>query len=416
MKHIRCIFLVFICVLLSGVGYAEEGENVEYGLVKQGSFLLSIKPDTLRDGLLVHSLVGYLPTGTRVIVKEKHVVTNLSTSNDETYYYVKSDLGIRGLIREDLLIQAKGRKLAVSIASYPIPIHRPNATLQTSKIKFTLGRYGGNYLEITGESTEGFYDVVLHRSNHESTNLPETEEARLKKLYVKTKQVSLLDPEDESLNSEFGVAWSSVVSIDNDYLNGLIETVRKNIDGDFDKVKAILGDINNLQCLMDGSVNGELGFKVFSNGFSLNLDTSIKEKGVKYIFEGQRLYGKESAKYYSGIGVIKCDGLKPIRMESFTIQENMYSDSKRFSVSLADLENSKSKWISTLQDASISNKMVRISGWDEYNQLIKELNEYATRGNGYLSTLPEKARMLLLNYIVSRIGFFEHRDLIIDDA
>ena len=57
--------------------------------------------------------------------------------------------------------------------------------------------------------------------------------------------------------------------------------------------------------------------------------------------------------------------------------------------------------------------MVRISGWEQYNQLLKELNEYAKSGTGYLSTLSEKTRLVLLNYIVSRIGHFEHRDLVI---
>jgi len=57
--------------------------------------------------------------------------------------------------------------------------------------------------------------------------------------------------------------------------------------------------------------------------------------------------------------------------------------------------------------------MVRISGWEQYNQLLKELNEYAKGGSGYLSTLSEKTRLVLLNYIVSRISHFEHRELVI---
>ena len=149
------------------------------------------------------------------------------------------------------------------------------------------------------------------------------------------------------------------------------------------------------------------------NGFSLNLDANFKKKGLKYIFEGKKLYSTLVTKYYSGIGVVKCDGMKPKRMHSFTLQEGMYSGNKRFTIELSDLKKSKSKWITTLQGSKISTKMVRVNGWEEYSQILKELNDYAISGDGYLSEVPEKTRILLLNYIVSRIGFFEHRDLIV---
>ena len=406
--------LIAFVILFSNITQAQESGIVALGLVKNGAFLLSREPNTLRDNLLVHSLTGYLPTGTRVVIGEEKIVTNLSSSDDEKYYFVKSELGLSGLLREDLLVHANGRRLAISIASFLIQIHQPYATLEKPTKRFKIGRYGGDYFEVTGETEAGFYDVILHRAGHESTGLPSTEKARLKKLYVENKQVSFLDPSDADLLTEFNKAWNTVVDINDSYFNDVLNTVKNNMGEDsLENIRTMLGDINNLQCLVAAKADGEFGFKVFSNGFSVKLEAELKQSGIKYLFDRKKLSIDNETKYYSSISAIKCEGLKPIRLEKFTMQEGGLSVDKRFEISLSDLKKSKSKWINTLQGQEVSTKMVRISGWEQYNQLLKELNEYAKSGTGYLSTLSEKTRLVLLNYIVSRIGHFEHRDLVI---
>jgi len=407
--------LLVVLFFIQGSVYATESTPVKLGLVKSGAFLLSKSPNTLRDGLLVHSLVGYLPVGTRVLIEQEKTVTNLASSDDEIYFFVKSEFGVSGLLREDLLITANGRKLAISVASYLIQVHQPNATLQNPAKRFKVGRYGGDYFEITGESEKGFYDVILHRAKYASTNLPPTEKARLKKLYVKTKQVSFLDPASSELLSELNQSWNTVVNINDSYFDDILNKVKENIgEQNIDKLKTLLGDVNNLQCLLKVSGDGEFGFKVFSNGFSIKLDAEMKESGVKYLFDMKKLKIDDETKYYSGISVIKCKGTTPIRMQQFTLQEGIISVENRFEINLSDLDNSSSRWINTLQGNRISTKMVRISGWEQYNQLIKKLNEYAIAGDGYLKKLPEKTRLVLLNYIVSRIGYFEYRNIIVE--
>ena len=74
-----------------------------------------------------------------------------------------------------------------------------------------------------------------------------------------------------------------------------------------------------------------------------------KKKGIKCTCETKKLISNRSVKYYSGIGVIKCDGVKPIRLQNFTIQEGMYSSDKRFSITLAELENAKSLFLLGVQ-------------------------------------------------------------------
>ena len=122
MKITSRILIVLFVSLTSSVG----AEGLNFGLVKEGSFLLSRLPDKPKDGFRVHSLVGYLPVGTRVLIGTRKEVRNIKTSEKEIYYYVKSDIGVHGLLKEDLLIQSEGDKLAVSIASFAIPVHQPH--------------------------------------------------------------------------------------------------------------------------------------------------------------------------------------------------------------------------------------------------------------------------------------------------
>jgi len=387
------------------------GEDV--GLVKRGAFLLSLKPDTFRDGIKVHSLIGYLPTGTRISIGTKKEITNLKTTEEELYYRVKSEMGTSGWLRSDLFIASSGRKLAISIASFDIAVHQPDATLQKPFIRFRVGRYGGNYFEVTGETEEGFYDVVLHRAHYKASGLPATENARLKKLYVRNKQVSLLDPEDSELLADLNRRWLPLESSDESFLMEMSSKLTEKLGADIGDINQILENLNDLQCIMGASAQGELGFRIFSNGFSLKLDASIKEASTKYIFEKRKLEA-DKIRRFSGLGVVKCDGTKPIRLEQYSLQENFVSKRRRFSVRLEDLEASNSKWINTLQGEEVSNKMVRISGWDDYHQLIAELNSRAKIGQSYLAELPEKERMFLLNYIIMRIGYFEHRKFMID--
>ena len=407
-------FISVLMALVSSSAFAESLTNAKLGLVKNGAFLLSEKPTTPREGQLVHNLVGYLPTGTRVIIEKEITVTNLSSTDDELYYFVKSELGISGLLREDLLVKSEGRKLAISVSSIELQIHQPNATLKKPTKRFKIGRHGGDYFEITGESEKGFYDVLLHRANYEKSKLPATEKARLKKLYIKRGLVSILDPSNSTLLSELNNSWNSMVNINDSYFDDILNEIQKKIGNvGVGKLKNLLGSINNLQCLLKTTGDGEFGFKVFSNGFSIKLEAQMKESGIKYLFDMKKLSVNGGAKFYSGISSIKCNGNSPIRMQKFTLQEGIMSESRRYEVALSDLESSKSKWINTLQGDNISEKMVRISGWEQYNKLIKKLNEFSISGDSYLKELPERTRLVLLNYIVSRISFFEHRDLIV---
>jgi len=413
-RHPSWLSLLFSLVLFSPVPGMAVGPPT-LAIVTEHAFLLSLTPDTSREGVRVHSLIGYLPTGTVISVGEDRTINNLTKGREETYYTVVSETGFSGLLRSDLFVRVNNRPVVVSTASYDIPVHQPNATLSTPRIRFHLGRFGGNYLEITGETEEGFYDVILHRARPTAA-LPPTEAGRLKKQYERLGHISIVRPESgEDLVASFP-SWKDISEIENDAFASVMDKLTERTDKELETVKAFLGDLNNLQCVVASSANGEIGFKVFSNGFSVNLDMALKEINMKYTIETRKLVEGSTRSLYTGLGAVRCDGLRPERLVHFTLQEGVYSLEHRISVHLKDLEASRSPWVTTLQGNTVPNKMVRISGWPQYNQMLRELDQLAMDGSGYLSTLPGRKRMLLLNYILSRIAYFEYRDLVTTDG
>jgi len=408
---LRFLALFVLCILPP----AHASHAISPAIVTENAFLLSMRPDTPREGVQVHSLVGYLPGGTVVSVGEERVINNLTRGVEETYHSVISETGFSGLLRSDLFVRVETRPIVVPTASYEIPIHQPNATLASPRVRFFLGRFDGNYLEITGETEEGFYDVLLHRSGS-SVALPATEAGRLKKSYEKQGQVSIVWPGSGEKLVESFASWRAALLASDGSLGPVLEKLSQRTNQDIQILKAFLGDINNLQCVLASSAEGEVGFKVFSNGFSVNLDVALKETNMKYSIAAQKLREGSAETLYTGLSVVRCNGLQPERLVRFTLQEGLLSADRRVSVRLEDLEMSQSPWVTTLQGNDVPNKMVQISGWAEYNQMLRELDRLAMTGTTYLAELPGQKRLLLLNYILSRIAYFEYRDLITNDG
>ena len=415
-RHFTVVIMaVLACVLtVTGSAAAVHGETFSPAIVKLNAFLLSRHPDTQRDDSQVHSLVGYLPSGTKVWVGQATELTNLTEGRRETYHYVYSELGYQGLLREDLFIPVTQNPIAVATASYDIPLFQPTATLESMKKRLTLGRYGGNFLEIVGESEPGFYDVILHRANP-TDRYPARENCRLWKKHEQEGHVSVVRPESVVEDTRSIPQWTRGLPLDAQLIDEIIAAVQDTYKDQIAAIRGFLGDLSNLQCLVGADANAELGFKLFSTGLAFNLDMAVKEQAHKYTFEKYQIRSLKAQKVFTVLRNIRCDGADPERLEQITIQEGAYNPAKRYRVRLKDLKAATTKWVTTLQGAAIPDKMIRISGFDTYNRAIQELEDFATTGNGYLSTLSATDRAVILNFILSKIAYFEHRDLLIDN-
>lgn len=402
---------VVIAAFLLCIAQAVKAEQYRPAIVTEGAFLLSKYPDTVRDEIKVHHLVGYLPTGTKVYVGNQHILNNLSKGEKESYNEIVSDIGVTGLLREDLFVLVENRPVAVTVASYEIPIHQPYASLQKPSVRFTLGRYGGNYLEITGEEEEGFYDVILHRA-HPVASLPATEPGRLKKEYAEKGHVIITYPQPvDSRDADFPV-WTAGAPLEAPFIDELLQKVRDKLGDDLDTARSFLQDLNALQCMLSSNAKAAFGFTFFSNGLSFNLDLNFKDASQMYLFDRHELKQGGDTRLFTMLRTIHCDGSSPDRLFQITLQEGLYDLDKRVTIRLKDLSQAKSKWITTLQGREVPLKMIRISGWPEYQRTLRELENLASSGTSYLGTLSGKDRRILLNFILTQIAYFEHREMI----
>jgi hypothetical protein len=405
MRTIRILLLNLLLFIACLPAYSAE--DLGYGITKQGAFILSLEPDVERNGGKRHSLTGYLPVGTVVKASPGKNITHIDTYIEYPYYYVESELGFAGLVREDLIELANGRKLAVVVSNGEISLDARNTQSGARNPKIKITRSGGHYLEVMSDSEANFYDVVLHRGNTANGLLPATEEFRLFKKFVEENAVNILDPDDTSLEQRIEWSFGRPENVEQNIISELAAQIREQMaDYGADQIGELLSTVNDVQCLLAADGNAELGFKVFSTGLALKLNFDLMESGSKYIFN-RRYIGNPDFQYeFLELGVVECNGSRPVRLSHLALGETNLE--KRFYITADDIEKTAatSPWINTLQGEEISEKMVRINSWEEYNALITLLEEYAASGQNYLATVPEDHRRLLLNFIVSRISYF----------
>ena len=379
------------------------------GVVTKGAFLLSEEPNVLRDGQNVHGLVGYLPIGTRVYFKnESRMVDNLTEAQTEIYYRVYSSIGIDGLLRVDLFKPVVDKPIAVVISA--TTLHNPDPAKGTFRKLLDVGRYDNVYLEITGESDTHF-DAVLNRRDS-MAGLPQREPVRVWKKLVDNGLVIMVVPQYFGEQSLPVPRWDKRETLGDNFVNGIIDEIEARFGGELDRVRAILGDANTIQCLVKATAEAEFGFKVFSNGLSFQLDMPVKDYSQMFRLKQRRLQmaGEHQSTDYLLLQNVQCDGRDPERLRRLTLQEGVYDSDKRASVRLKDLESRPSKWVISLQDPTVPFRMIRIADEQGYMRVLSQLNDLVAAGGSFISESSPNEQDILLNLILREISHFEHRD------
>ena len=379
------------------------------GVVTKGAFLLSEEPNVFRDGHLVHGLVGYLPIGTRVYFEnESRVVDNLTEAQTEIYFHVYSSIGIEGLLREDLFTPVVDKPVAIVLGA--TTLHNPDPAKGESKKLLNVGRYDNVYLEVTGESDTHYFAILNRRES--MPGLPETEEVRVWKKLVEKGVVIVVEPQNFSKQSLPVPIWDRRDTLEEDFVDIIVEKIKTKFEDELDQVKAFLGDANTIQCLVKATAEAEFGFRVFSNGLSFQLDMPIKDHSQMFRLKqrGLRMAGEQQFTTYLLLQNVQCDGRDPERLRRLTLQEGVYDPDKRASVRLKDLERRPSKWVISLQDATVPFRMIRIADEQGYMRVLSQLNELVTAGGSFISESSPSTQDILLNLILREISHFEHRD------
>lgn len=409
---IEIIFRFSIFAIAVGLVGNTPSWSSEYavGLVMGNTFLISEQPDTQRNNRHVHSLVGYLPTGTRVYFKEQQrTINNLTEAGPEIYYKVFSSIGIDGLIREDRFIRVEGERPIAKVIG-TIWLHHPDPDKGDYKKLLKIGRYDNAYLEITRSNDTHYFATLIRRENIAS--LPKEEPVRLWKEHVEQGDVIIVEPQlfdEENLPAPRS---SDIKKLDNDIISLFVDKMAAKLSNiDKDEVRSFISQIGSYQCLISADANVDLGLKVLGSGFSFEFDMSLLDQDQMVRLTKRTLISKRKQPVeYILMHNIKCNDGNPERLHRFTLQEGVVEFEKRVSVRLQDLAKSDSQWVTSLQGDKLPYKMVRIANEQDYIKVLHQLNKLVETGYTFISEMSLDEQETLLNLILREISHFEHRD------
>ena len=408
----KTMILYRIAVAVVGLAVNASAWSSEYkiGIVLGNTFLVSEQPDTQRNNRLVHGLVGYLPTGTRVyFVDEQRTINNLTEASPENYYKVFSSIGISGLIREDRLVRVEGKHSIAKVIG-PIWLHHPNPDKGVFKKLLKIGRYDSAYLEITASDKTHYYATLIRTEN--VAGLPKEEPVRLWKQFEEAGEVIIVEPQlfdDKSLPAPRS---SDIMPLDNDSINLIVDKIASKLNNvDNDDVRTFLNGIGSYQCLLSANANVDFGFEILRNGLYFELDMPLLKQDQMIRLTKRILnFKRDKPIEYILMQNVKCNDGNPERLHRLTLQEGVIEFEKRVSVRLQDLAESDSRWVTSLQGNKLPYKMVRIANEQDYIKVLNQLKKLLDAGNSFISQISLGEQEFLLNFILREIGYFEHRD------
>ena len=381
------------------------------GIVTKGAFLLSEKANVQRENLWVHGRVGYLPVGTRVYVENKpKTLNNLREGEKETYFRVRSSIGISGLLREDRFIRVKDKPIAVVVSSHTIAIHGSKRVKDKFKKILEVGHYDGVYFEITGYDKSEYMSADLRRPK-QTKNLPKSEPVRLWQEYVRKDLVKVVKPQTVNDQIPPFPVWGEQEILGVDFIKKALGALGKKVN---DYVGPnVLTDADAFQCLLKGNAKLKLGFELFSNELSFGLDLAFKEQDHMFRLTQQKLKISKGERTYVMLKNVKCDGPYPERLQRFTVQEGENDITKRDFVRLKDWQEGSSKWIVSLSGKEAPLRMIRINGETEYQTALKRIDEFVRQGDSFIGKLPPEEKLILLNLILREIATFQNPALVV---
>lgn len=403
-----------VFAVVVGIAFSVPGLATEYltGIVTKGTFLLSETANVQRENHWYHGLVGYLPIGTRLyFVDQPITLNNLSEGVPEHYYKVASSIGIGGLLLEDRFIGVKDNPIAVVVSSEVIALHNPNPKNGKYRKLLTIGRYDGAYLQITDMSDPEFFSAILHRTGE--NELPQQEPVRVWRQLIDRGLVVVVNPARISEQEMSVPVWDSQEKLDNELIDKIRIAIAERIGVEqWDTVKNFLNDANTIQCLLSAEGRVEVGFTLFSNGLSFNLDLAFKEQDHMFRLHQRKLKMGNDQWTYLILQNVKCDQATPVRLQQLTLQEGAYDPNKRALVRLKDWEQERSNWVVSLSGNTAPFRMIRIDGESAYLAALRRLDKFVQGGESFIRSLEPEKKQVLLNLILREIAYFEHRELV----
>jgi hypothetical protein len=401
------ILLLVMGLFLSGEIQAQE---IQAAFVTKGAFLLSEKPVVWRSGRLVHDLIGYLPIGTVVYFDTQPVIKKLfnwESDQEEKYLFVETDIGLSGLLREDLKVNLEKTPVLIPVGNRSIPIYTSGSTKERVQKLSEFSRSDGEYLRLIDDRDDEFFEVELTWPKGKSP----PDRGKIRKRWVTMGEVLLIS--QEAIRQKPPRISRGDQAPKDEYLTKIARKVEETVGMRMEEILSFLKDLDSLQCMLSTGAHADLGVKIFGAGLGLEFALNLKKEDRIYKL-GQYSYyrGDEPYKQFIIIKDIVCKDNRPHRLVNFVIQEMDLNPVRRTIVSIEDLpEDIKKEWKTSFQGKDAPKCMIRIDGYDNYYRVFSLLEKEADQGGGYLSTLNAYDRRIIVNIILSEIGYFKRPEI-----
>jgi hypothetical protein len=403
-------YLFFVLVTAFFSSSETYAQRTQAAVVTKGAFLLSEKPTVWRGGRLIHDLIGYLPIGTVVYFDGDAAAKKLfnwESDREEKYLFVETDIGIVGLLRENLKVHLEKAPVLIPVGNRTLPIYTPNSTKERLQKLSEFSRSDGEYLRVVDDKDDEFYDVEL---SWPKDRFP-ADKGRIRKRWVAAGEILFLSKETISQKPP-RISRGDQVQKDG-ILMRIAQKVQNTAGLNVPEILSFLNDLDSLQCMLSAGAQADLGVKIFGAGLGFDFALNLKREDRLYKI-GQCTYSRNDQIYkqFFFLKDIVCKDNRPHRLVNFVIQEMDLDPAKRTVVSVEDLpEDIKKEWKTSFQGKDAPKCMIRIEGYDNYSRVFSLFEKEADEGGGYLSTLNAFDRRILINLILSEIAYFRRPEI-----
>ena len=391
--------ILLALLVVSGAVIAARADTTQ-AYVHFGAFLLGEVPAGSQASR--RPRVGYLPIGTVVSYDAgapKTRIFNYADDVFEDYIRVRSNIGLAGFIRDDLITDLDEREillpLGYQINVRPLDAHEP----VLGQISRAADKHGSTPVEIVGETPE-HYLVRLRRGDAASGDIvigrvsrPLVESGRLVKLSY---DAELYLPDIRAGSPAQFIAGE---------VDRFGKLVGARLDGtDERSIVEYLKQMNALRCRIASRADVEMSGKIFGTGLGLSFDIVLAERNAIYSIKtlAYSTNGQDYKRFYQ-LHDLRCvDGI-PHRLANLILFD-VDDPSRQVIVSVGDLPNDlKTNWVRF--DTGSSGKMIIVDGVNAYNLFMGHIGK-----SPYLRGLPHRDRLILSHALLEELAHFSTPD------
>ncbi len=392
--------LILLLLLLFAGAVSNVVAETTQAYVHFGAILLGDVPQGNHN--MRRRRVGYLPIGAvvnfdRDAPKERIFNYSEDVQGFEDYIQVRSDFGISGYIRDDLITLLDEKDILLPLR-YNINIRSLTSDEVVAQITRAADKSSSTPVEILGEETD-HYIVRLNRSGDMGSGHVD---GRILKPLVDGRLIVKLS---KNTNHQFpDIKVDSPSQFIDEQLSEFSEFVSDKTGETTTRIIEFLSELNALQCRISSTADAELSAKIFGTGLGLRFTFVLAQqnsinsiKTLKYSTDGQNY-----SSFYE-LHNVKCiDGI-PHRLSNLILL-NMANPSAQIIVSREDLPPKlKANWARFETDRA--RKMININGFSAYNEFMEHISQAEL-----LKALPRRDRLILSHALLRELAYFSTPD------